>query len=402
MTIENENKPIERSEAGKPLWSGSSTRRQFIGRSAGVALAVGGSGAFLAACGGGSDSGSGESGEVNVLSWISYVDPEVKRLWSEAHPDITMNGVAADADQNMFTKVKAGGGDAYDIVFANAGWAPTYLENGLTEIIDLTTIPASTELYPIFREDTSLPIVQSKDKLLLYPNMWASLSMTWNKGVDYQPTEPYSWSAMWSPEIPENHVMLQGGGDDIIAMAGLEQGVPQDQIYAMQGAELENAVNRLIELKPFQLNPNVLPQFRKAIISEQAWIGYTSDLSAGTLINEETGEDTAVSVTPEEGTVGWIDGPQLVKGAKNKENALKFIDFFASNEELQTYLWDAYKFAQCNEKSVDRVMQGGGADATLAENIKANQPEAVKQIELQRPADDPEAWAAAWDQVTGA
>jgi len=364
-----------------------------------VALAVGGTSAFLAACG----SGSSEDGEVNVLSWISYVDPKVKELWAKDFPNIRMNGVAADADQNMFNKLKAGGGGSYDIVFANAGWAPTYLDNGLTEVIDLSTIPASKDLFPIFREDTTLPIVQAKDKLLLYPNMWANLSMTWNTKVDYQPTAPYSWSQLWSDEIPENHVMLQGGGDDVIAMAGIEQGVPREKIYAMKGAELQNAVNRLIELKPFQLNPNVLPQFRQAIVSEQAWIGYTSDLSAGTLINEEVGEDIAQSVVPEEGTIGWIDGPQLVKDAKNRENALKFIDWFASNDELQAYLWDAYRFAQCNQKSVDNVMKKGGSQAQLAKNIGADKPDKfIPGFTLQRPADDPAAWAAAWDEVTGA
>jgi len=395
VTKQNEAKS-EESKSDSLL--GHTTRRQFIGRSAGVALAVGGTSAFLAACGGSSSSG----GEINVLSWISYVDPTVKKLWSESYPDIKLNAVAADADQNMFNKLKAGGGSSYDIVFANAGWAPTYYKQGLTEIIDLTTIPSSKELYPVFREDTTLPIVKAKDKLLLYPNMWASLSMTWNTTVDYQPPEPYSWSAFWSPDIPDNHVMLQGGGDDIIAMAGLELGVPREKIYSMQGAELQKAVDRLIELKPFQLNPNVLPQFRQAIISEQAWIGYTSDLSAGPLINEETGEDTAKSVVPEEGTVGWIDGPQLVKNAKNRKNALTYIDWFASNEELQSYLWDTYRFAQCNQKSVERVLAKGGKQAKLARDINADKPETVKQITLQRPSDDPAAWAAAWDQVTGA
>lgn len=396
VTNKNEATPDD-TKSGSLI--GNSTRRQFIGRSAGVALAVGGTSAFLAACGGGS---SGSDGEVNVLSWISYVDPTVKKLWAESYPDIKLNGVAADADQNMFNKLKAGGGGSYDVVFANAGWAPTYYENGLTEIIDLSEIPASKELYDVFREDTSLPIVKEKDKLLLYPNMWASLSMTWNTQVDYQPSEPYSWSALWSPEIPENHVMLQGGGDDIIAMAGIEQGVPREKIYSMKGAELQKAVDRLIELKPFQLNPNVLPQFRQAIVTEQAWIGYTSDLSAGPLINEETGEDTAKSVVPEQGTVGWIDGPQLVKGAKNRKNAQTFIDWFASNEELQSYLWDAYRFAQCNKNSVQRVLDKGGPQAKLARDINADKPETVKQITLQRPADDPAAWAAAWDEVTGA
>jgi len=46
---------------------GAHTRRSFIGYSAGVAMAVGGSSAFLAACG-----GSGSSGLLHVLvtGWV--------------------------------------------------------------------------------------------------------------------------------------------------------------------------------------------------------------------------------------------------------------------------------------------------------------------------------------------
>lgn len=378
------------------------SRRQFIGRSAGVAMSVGGLGSFISACGGGGGGSGSGSGQVNVLSWISYVDPTVKKLFEKAHPGIKMNGIAADADQTMFTKLKAGGAAQYDIVFANAGWSPTYLENDLVEPIDLNDIPSSSQLFSIFREDTDIPFVIEPGKVGLYPNMWASLSLTFNTTVPFQPPEPYSWSALWSDQIPKNKVMLQGGGDDLIAMTGLEQGVPADKLYSMTGAELKKVEDRLRSLKPFQLNPNVLPQFREAIRTEKAWAGFTSDLSAGFLINKEAKKEIAKSVTPKEGTIGWIDGPQLVKGAKNKENALKFLDFFASDKGLLQYLWEEYRFAQCNEDQVKRIIAGGGEDAKLSQAIGADKPEAVKQVTFQRPADKPEEWAAAWDRIQGA
>lgn len=382
------------------------SRRRFIGRSAGVALSVGGLGSFVAACGGEDENGSGGtgggSGQVNVLSWISYVDPTVKRLFEQAHPGIKLNGIAADADQTMFTKVKAGGAAQYDIVFCNAGWSPTYLENDLVEPIDLAQLPKSSELFSEFRENTDIPFVIEAGKVGLYPNMWAPLSLTWNTTVDYQPSEPFSWSSLWDDAIPENKVMVQGGGDDIIAITGLEQGISSDRLYAMSGSDLERVEKRLRELKPFQLNPNVLPQFREAIRTEKAWLGQTSDLSAGFLINQEAGKEVARSVIPQEGTVGWIDGPQLVKGAKNRENALTFLNWFASDQKLLDYLWKEYRFAQCNQKQVERIMQGGGEDAELLKAIEGDQPEAAAQLTFQRPAEKPEEWAAAWDRVQGA
>jgi spermidine/putrescine transport system substrate-binding protein len=387
--------PAPKQEGSRP--KGGLNRRTFIGRSAGVALSVGGvSSAFIAACGGSGSSG----GEVNVLSWISYVDPTVKKLWREANPDITFNGVAAESDQDMFTKIKAGGGAQYDIVFGNCGWSPTYYKNKLIDVIDLTQFSKYKALYPEFREDTDLPYVKGTNKTLMYPNMWASLSMTWNTTVPFQPAAPYSWTQMWDDAIPSNHVQLMGSGDDFLAMTGLSLGVPKEDVYAMKGAQLNAAVERLRELKPFQINPNVNAQFRQAISSEKAWIGYTSDLSAGPLINKEAGKDIAKSVVPKEGTLGWVDGPQLVAGAKNKDNALKFLDFWGSDQKLLDYLWDAYRFAQCNEQQVNKIIDAGGEDAEFLIGIQGNKPQLAEQITFQRPPDDPAAWAAAYDKVS--
>jgi spermidine/putrescine transport system substrate-binding protein len=373
--------------------SGRVSRRQFIGKSAGVALSIGGTAGFLAACGGSS------GGEVNVLSWISYVDPTVTKLFKKAYPNIAFNGVAAAADQDMFTKMQAGGGNQYDIVFCNCGWTPTYYKNGLTEPIDLTQFSNYKALYPEFREDTKLPYVMSPNKTLLYPNMWASLSMTWNTTVAFQPKEPYSWSAMWDPAIPKDRVQLMGSGQDFLAMTGLELGIPKEKVYAMKGAELQAAVKRLRQLKPFQVNPDVNAQFRQAIISEKAWIGFTSDLSAAPLSNLEAKKTVAKSVVPKQGTLGWVDGPQLVKGAKNRKNALKFLEFWGSNQELLTYLWKAYRFAQTNQHQVESIIKGGGADAAFLLGIQGNQPELATKIEFQRPPDNPQLWSAAYDQV---
>ena len=80
----------------------------------------------------------------------------------------------------MFTKLKAGGGDQYDIVFANAGFCPFYHDAGLIEPIDLDEIPAAKNLWPIFKTNTDFPYVLAPNKTLLYPSMWASFGICWN------------------------------------------------------------------------------------------------------------------------------------------------------------------------------------------------------------------------------
>src|SRR5437879_7385073 len=112
--------------SARPLVGPKSTagisRRVFVGGSAGVALAAGGFSNLLTSSRAGAQTGSGT---VVVMAWENYVDPEIQKRFHEA-TGITVRGVAADSDQDMFTKLKAGGGEQYDIVFANAGFCPLY------------------------------------------------------------------------------------------------------------------------------------------------------------------------------------------------------------------------------------------------------------------------------------
>jgi spermidine/putrescine transport system substrate-binding protein len=85
---------------------------------------------------------------------------------------ITVRGIAADSDQDMFTKLRAGGGDQYDIVFANAGFCPLYHNAGLTEPLDLNEIPAAKNLWPIFKTNTDFPYVLAPNRAGYRPETW--------------------------------------------------------------------------------------------------------------------------------------------------------------------------------------------------------------------------------------
>jgi spermidine/putrescine transport system substrate-binding protein len=370
------------------------TRRTFIGRSAGTALAVGGIGSFLSACG----AGGGSSDEVVVMAWSVYLTADIQKAFHEA-TGLTLKAIPADDDQSMFTKLKAGGGSQYDIVFANCGWAPIYHKNGLTEVLDLSAIAASKELSPVFKEDTSFPYIVEPNKVLLYPNMWGAAAMIWNTTESWQPAQPYSWNDLW--DAPKGKVILHGAAQDFLAMAGLALGVPREKIYSMNGATLERAAKHLADLKPFQISPNSDAVTAGAIASGKAYAGFASSLGIGYKANKQFahGKQVARTVIPKEGTLGWVDGPQLVKSAKNRKNALKFLEFWGGNEKNQSYLWDQYFFPQCNQKSTDRVVNGGGEGARLARSLGADKPDIAQKLTFLAPPDDAEAWTRAYDGV---
>jgi spermidine/putrescine transport system substrate-binding protein len=378
------------------------SRRRFIGRSAGAALAVGGVGSFLAACGddegdgGGSGGGDGATDEVVVLGWDSYVRSEIKDGFEKANPGVRFKGVPAESDQDMFTKLQAGGGGQYDVVWANAGFVPVYVQNDLVELLSIDDFEASKTVYPAFVDNTDLPWVKSPGELYFVPNFWSSYSLVWNQDV-FSPGDPVSWKALWDSKLPDNHVMMMGAPDDFIVIAGMALGVPQNEVYSMSGDQLDEAADYLIDLKPFQINASVEPRFRNSLISEKIWAGLATTLGLSARIDEQAGKDVAAFAVPDEGTIGWVDGPMIAKGAKNKANAIKYCNYVT--QEAVGFLFDEYQTAPCNKEFVDKTLAAGGEPAQQMKFLEANKPEVAEQIEFQRPPDDASAWAAAWDRV---
>lgn len=370
-------------------------RRAFLGGSAGVAA-----GAFLTACGGssGGSSGGGGKGEVVVMAWENYVAPEIQARFYKA-TGIKIRAVVGQSDQDMFTKLKAGGASQYDIVFANCGFAPTYYKNGLTEALDLSTISSAKNLWPEFKENTEFPYVVEKNKTMLYPSMWAAFGLAWNKGY-FTPAQPYSWNALWDPKIPKGKVIFQGAGDDFLAMAGLANGVPRKEIYAMTGATLNAAAAKLKQVKPFQISASSDQVTADAIRTGKAWAGQATSLGLAYRINQKAGKEVAQIQLPQEGALGWVDGPQLVKGAKNRDNAIKFIEFLTGDPGMQDWLWQQNVYGMCSQVTSTRILAGAATmNPDVYRSLGGDKPELAKTLVFQGPPDNPAEWTAAYDNV---
>lgn len=372
------------------------SRRNFLSASL---AATGGiaSAPLLSGCGSGSGSNGGGSNEVVALGWVPYADAKIAALMADA--GLKLKGVPAETDQEMFTKIKAGGGSNYDIVFVNCGWSPTYYKAGLVEAFDASAISGADQISPVFLQDTSLPYVVEPGKVTMFPNTFDSYGLIWNTEVDFQPGEPYSWSALWDGSVPRGKRVLKGGPEDFLAMSGLSLGVPKDQIFAMTGAQLQEAARHLADLQPFQIAASD-DVFENALVSEKAWIGMCTQLAAGPRLNAHEGKELAKAVIPKEGSIGWIDGPQLVAGAKNRANALKFIEVFNS-KPVQEYLWTTYGFSPCNATMTKSILDGGGQGAQNLRNLGGDNPDNATKLVFQGPPDNPEEWTKAYDQIVG-
>jgi spermidine/putrescine-binding protein len=106
---------------------------------------------YVAGCGSSSSSSSSKaaaSGPV-TLNWVTWNDHYLpaqlaavqKQTGIEARPSLQTD------DSDGYLKVKQTGGQ-YDIVSTDALWAPKFHTDGLTDPFDISSIPASSQLYP--------------------------------------------------------------------------------------------------------------------------------------------------------------------------------------------------------------------------------------------------------------
>jgi spermidine/putrescine transport system substrate-binding protein len=373
------------------------SRRRFLTGATTLSAAVGLGATTGCSSGSGSGSGTGK-GEVVVITWG---DPQKAKRLGDAFKEetgITMRLVPGSGDSDFFNKIKAGGGAQYDVVISNVGFASLYEQAGLIETLDLTQFPAADELYPEFRNDSRFSYLKGPDKSLVFPNQWGVYSMTYSTVSSFQPAKPISWEALW--QAPKGKVVLDGFYLTNLALAGRMSGLSWDEVFAMDGAPLDRAADRLIQLKPFQSYDSddlMIDAFR----TEKTYIGMVFSLGFAHTLNKKLGKELAASVMPSEGAVGALDGQMLIKGARNRANALKLINFIGG-QRAQTIFWDLYHGPTANKAATEAIIARGGDEAALLQAQHGNDPSIAAGLHQLRQPDHPEAWNKVWDRILAA
>jgi spermidine/putrescine-binding protein len=380
------------------------SRRDLLkaGGAAAVAITAGGA---LAACGstssGAAASGgaSGASGTVRVLGWAAYVDPTITKIWHETYPNITLQSVLGASDADMYTKLKAGGSSAFDVGMCDGGWAPAYAAAGLIETMDVDTLTGHAGIAPVFlTPGPTAPWVASPGRVNIDPCEWAVGSLTFNTTVPYQLPQPYSWASLASSKIPKGKIGFELGPSDTLAVAGLAIGVPISKVYDMTASDLKEAVQWLRSIKPFQIYSSD-PETRDAIRTGNVWMAAAPTTGFAHNINVEAGKPVAKSVVPKEGALGYTDGMMLIKNAQNRDNAMRFINFFATNPRVRKHVFEQYLGAPCNRDVVTTLAAASPTDKELLQTLNANRPELAAHMAQAKLPTDPEAYTAAWTQV---
>lgn len=287
----------------------------------------------LVGCGG---SKKGENGEVNVYFWTEYFPEDLIKKF-ETETGIKVNFSTYSSNEDMLNKIKSETVGAFDICVPTDYMVNMMKNQDLLETIDKNNIP---NLKNIDSAYLSQYFDENNDYSVPYMGGCATLCVNTSKITE----EITSWSQIFDSSKYANSLCVL---DDTRAVVGLAAKSIGYSMSETDPDKLEEIKARLLELKPIikafdSDNPKSL------LIGGEVNMAYCWNAEIALAMKEN--QDIKI-VFPKEGTYLFLDNFCIPKGAKNKENAEKFINFVLEAENSKT-VSEEFPYLNPNKEAV--------------------------------------------------
>lgn len=277
----------------------------------------------LTACGS-SSTKTEASTELNLLVWEGYADASFTEPF-EKETGIKVNATYFNTSDDLIAKLKAGGGDTYDLISPSGDMAGYIVQNDMAEPIDLEQL----ENWDDISDSVKLSDVEKDGKTYGVPYLWGPDYLVYD--ADVVTEEPTSWSIFWDEKYA-GRISLY---DDIsnIYMIGQMDGIDatdKSALYNMSDAQLADAKARLSEL-----NSSVRKYWVSAGELNDLFANKEVDVAVGWPLTVKELNDQGRNLKwtiPEEGCTGWMDRLMIVAGAKHQDAAYKWLNYVTSPE----------------------------------------------------------------------
>ena len=252
---------------------------------------------------------------LNLYSWADHFDPVLVEQFEEKY-HCRVNYDTFGNNEELFAKLQAGGSQ-YDLILPSDYMVSTMLKLDMLEEFNLENIPNAKNLDLDFRYPSYDP---SGKHSLIYT--WGITGIIYN--TKYIQERPQHWADLWNEKY-EGRMVLMNDCREVMGLALKKNG------HSNNATDSEQVKQAFLDLK--ELSPLVLAYdtdtIKQKFIADEGWIGMIWSGDASFVYKEN--KDIAF-VIPEEGTVIWADAFAIPKGAKHKELAEKFINFFYDDQ----------------------------------------------------------------------
>lgn len=250
---------------------------------------------------------------VNVYNWEDYINQKAIEMFQE-ETGIKVNYMNFTTNEDMMVQVRATPA-AFDVVFPSDYCVERLIAENLLEELNFDNVSLAKENTLDWLQTPSY----DKEGKYSVPFMWGTVGILYNTKMVDEPVD--SWGLLWDQKYNNNVFML----DSIRDTLGLALKYCGFSMNTRDPIEIETAKQKLIEqktsgmVKAYQVDETKDKMVANEAALAVVWSGdaqYAIDLNP----------DLAYSV-PKEGSNVWVDAMVVPKGARNKENAEKFINF---------------------------------------------------------------------------
>lgn len=262
------------------------------------------------------------TGSLKVYNWGEYMDPQVLELF-EKETGISVTYDEYETNESMYPIIAKGAAD-YDLICPSDYMIQKMSDEGLLEPINWSRIPNAKNI-----DDQYFEFARGYDENNTYsmPYLWGTVGILYNKKMVKGPID--SWGVLWDTRYQDD-ILMQKSVRDAFGVALKYLGY---SLNTTDEAQLDEAKQKLQEQKHSGVvQAYVVDEVRDKMIAGEAAMGVIYSGEALTCMEEN--EDLAY-VIPKEGSNLWMDNFAIVKGAKNKENAEKFLNFLCRPEIMK-------------------------------------------------------------------
>lgn len=268
----------------------------------------------------GSASG-GDSGVLHVYTWADYTNDEMVNAFTEK-TGIEVIVDIYDSNETMLAKMQAGGGDAYSIIYPSDYMVQQMIELNMLTRLDQARISGLDNIFDKWQDP-----VYDPGNTFSVPFAWGTTGLLYNTEVISD--TPADWDYLWenSSALSKRMTLL----DDVRETMGMVLKSLGYSYNSTDPAEIEEAYNRLIEIKP-DLASFMSFGFEDGLLSGDLAVVMAYSVDALSSMAED---ETLNYIIPESGSSVWTDTLVIPTTAPNVDAAYEWINFNLDPEIAQ-------------------------------------------------------------------
>ncbi|NLR74856.1 MULTISPECIES: extracellular solute-binding protein [Leeia] len=260
-------------------------------------------------------------GELNLYNWSDYIPLDLLKKF-EKDTGIKVNLDVYDSNETLLAKLKAGA-KGYDVIVPSDYMVKIMITEKLLEKIDVNKMPNFKNVTAPLNKPVFDP-----SRSYTAPYMWGVTGFTYDSTRVPGGKLEDSWKSFFEPPAAmKGQMVALNDVNELFVAASLYLKVDQ---CTEDPKEAQKVLDLLLKQKPmlamYNSDGTIERMQAKEVILHHQWNG------AAHRTKEKL--KSAVFVYPKEGMSFWNDNFAIPVGAKNKDNALKFINWMMAPENI--------------------------------------------------------------------